>query len=179
MAKVLIVYGSGYGQTQKVAEFIAKQLRERGKEVDVVFGKRLPRKLSPETYDAIIVAASVRMMKFQKYIVSFVRKYSQQLQKLPSAFVSVSMAEAQSDSERGGFQPEWLENFSKESGWSPAIFRSFAGALDYRKYNFFTRRVMKKIAEKTGMNTDTSANHEYTDWDAVRKFADEFADMIS
>ena len=55
MAKVLIVYGSGYGQTQKVAEFIAKQLRERGKEVDVVFGKRLPRKLSPETYDAIIV----------------------------------------------------------------------------------------------------------------------------
>ena len=174
MAKVLIVYGSGYGQTQKIAEFIAKRLRERGNEVDIVFGKRLPRNLSPETYEAIIVAASVRSMKYQKYIVSFARTHCQLLQKLPSAFVSVSMAEA-----GGGFQTSWLEKFISDSGWRPAIFRSFAGALDYRKYNFITRMIMKKIAQKTRMNTDTSANHEYTDWDAVKKFADEFADTVA
>lgn len=173
MAKVLIVYGSGYGQTQKISEFIAEQLRERGIETDSLSGKHLPQNLSPESYDGIIVAASVRKMQYQKYIVSFVRSHSQLLQKLPSAFVSVSMAEA-----GGHFQSHWLEKFISDSGWRPAIFKSFAGALDYRKYNFITRFIMKKISQKTGMNTDTSANHEYTDWDAVRQFADEFAGKI-
>lgn len=174
MAKVLIVYGSGYGQTQKISEFIAERLRERGIETDTLSGNQLPRNLSPESYDGIVVAASVRKMKYQKYIVSFVRNHLRLLQKLPSAFVSVSMAEA-----GGHFQSQWLEKFSGDSGWRPAVFRSFAGALDYRKYNFITRIIMKKIAQKTGMNTDTSANHEYTDWTAVRQFADEFASKIS
>ena len=174
MAKVLIVYGSGYGQTQKISEFIAERLRERGIETDTLSGNQLPRNLSPESYDGIVVAASVRKMKYQKYIVSFVRNHLQLLQKLPSAFVSVSMAEA-----GGHFQSQWLEKFSSDSGWRPVVFKSFAGALDYRKYNFITRMIMKKISQKTGMNTDTSANHEYTDWDAVRQFSDEFASKVS
>lgn len=178
MSRILIVFGSGEGQTAKVAEFLANRLGERNHQVDVVKGNRIPKGFDINTYDALIVAASVRMMKFQQYIVNFARKYRTRLKTVPSAFVSVSMSEAHPDSATGGFQQEWLDKFVSETGWKPATFASFAGALMYRKYNFITRFLMKKIALKSGLTTDTTRNHEFTDWDAVGRFADEFANSL-
>ena len=170
MAKVLIVYGSGEGQTEKVADFIGERLRKQKHDVDVLRGKHLPKEFDIEHYGAIIVAASVRMMKYQHSIVDFARKYHARLDAVPSAFVSVSMSEA-SD----GFQQEWLDHFIKDTGWKPARFASFAGALMYQEYDFATRLVMKQISKKSGLTTDTSKNHEFTDWEAVGRFAEEFA----
>lgn len=176
MAKVLIVFGSGEGQTARVAEFVGERLRSQGHEVDIFKGKRLPRGFDISRYAAIIVAASVRAMKYQKYIVRFTQAYSAQLAAVPSAFVSVSMAQVNADKGKGGFPQKWLDHFIQETGWQPARFASFAGALAYRKYNIFTRFAMKKVAKQNGLPTDTSRNHEFTDWDAVRRFADEFAE---
>lgn len=39
-----------------------------------------------------------------------------------------------------------------------------AGALAYSKYSRPIKCVMQKIAKKTGEDTDTSRDHEYTDW---------------
>jgi menaquinone-dependent protoporphyrinogen oxidase len=178
MSSILIVFGSGEGQTAKVAEFLADRLRDLNHKVDVVKGNRLPKGFDINAYDALIIAASVRMMKFQNYIVDFTRKYCSRLKTVPSAFVSISMSEAHPDSHAGGFQQEWLDKFVNETGWKPATFASFAGALMYRKYNFITRFVMKKIAQKSGLTTDTTRNHEFTDWEAVGRFADEFADSL-
>ena len=178
MSRILIVFGSGEGQTAKVAEFLADRLREREHQVDVIQGNRLPKGLDIRAYDALIVAASVRMMKFQKYIMEFAKKYRGSLETVPSAFVSISLSEAHPNSHAGGFQQDWLDKFVNETGWKPATFASFAGALMYRKYNFITRFLMKKIAEKSDLTTDTTRNHEFTDWDAVGRFADEFADSL-
>ena len=49
-----------------------------------------------------------------------------------------------------------------------------AGALRYTHYNWLKRWMMKRIVTKAGGNTDTSRDYEYTDWAAVRAFADEF-----
>jgi menaquinone-dependent protoporphyrinogen oxidase len=173
MANILIVYGSSDGQTGKVAEFLGERFRGCGHDVDLLNGKRLPRNFDISRYAAVIVAASVRRTKYQRNITNFARRYRGQLEAVPSAFVSVSMAEA-----KGGFQQAWLDWFVNQSGWKPAHFASFAGALMYRKYNFITRFLMKKISQKVGLTTDTSKNHEYTDWDNVGRFANEFAEYL-
>lgn len=175
MSRILIIYGSNYGQTQKMSGVLADELRELGHEVEVISGKKTPRSLSPDKYDAAIVAASVRMGRYQNYIEKFAREFHEQLMHMPSAFVSVSMAEAHPESSLGGFNQEWLDSFVQKTGWKPAQFASFGGALCYRQYNFITRFIMKKIAAQSGMSTDTTRNHEYTDWDAVRKFARDFS----
>jgi len=54
----------------------------------------------------------------------------------------------------------------------------FAGALPYTRYHFFLRWVMKRIATMAGRDTDTSRDYEYTDWDEVARFAEEFADQV-
>jgi len=70
-----------------------------------------------------------------------------------------------------------VENaFISETGWPAERFKAVAGALPYSKYNWFVRFVMKRIAQKSGGDTDTSRDYEYTNWVAVDKFVAEFAD---
>ena len=74
----------------------------------------------------------------------------------------------------------YVENFEQETGWTPAQIGLFGGALLYRKYGFLKRLMMKKIvSSKPGnLSTDTSRDHEYTDWDQVRRFAEDFLQRL-
>jgi menaquinone-dependent protoporphyrinogen oxidase len=48
----------------------------------------------------------------------------------------------------------------------------------YSKYNWFIRFVMKRIARRAGASTDTSRDHEFTDWVALDRFVNEFAALV-
>jgi menaquinone-dependent protoporphyrinogen oxidase len=47
--------------------------------------------------------------------------------------------------------------------------------LKYTQYDFFKRLIMKMISKREGRTTDTSQDYEYTDWNAVKKFVNDFA----
>jgi menaquinone-dependent protoporphyrinogen oxidase len=49
-----------------------------------------------------------------------------------------------------------------------------AGALLYTQYGLLKRFIMKLIVKRQGGSTDTSVDHEYTDWAALQRFVDEF-----
>ena len=52
------------------------------------------------------------------------------------------------------------------------------GRLAYREYNFLVRFLIKRIAKKEGGPTDTSRDHELTDWDEVDRLGREMASAI-
>jgi menaquinone-dependent protoporphyrinogen oxidase len=49
-----------------------------------------------------------------------------------------------------------------------------AGALPYTRYNWLKRWVMKRIVAKAGGDTDTTRDYEYTNWEELRAFSEEF-----
>ena len=49
-----------------------------------------------------------------------------------------------------------------------------AGALNYTQYDYFKRLLMHLIAKQRGRSTDTAHDHEYTDWDDLTRFVEEF-----
>ncbi|MHB1864511.1 MAG: hypothetical protein ACYCVL_16310 [Gemmatimonadaceae bacterium] len=55
---------------------------------------------------------------------------------------------------------------------------SFAGTIAFTKYNFALRGIMTRISRKEGHSTDTSRDHEHTDWTQVTRFAEQFAEAI-
>lgn len=69
---------------------------------------------------------------------------------------------------------ECLDEFLKQTGLSPNKSDIFAGALLYRRYGFFKRLLMKWIVSRKGGDTDTSRDYEYTDWDQVTEFTQQF-----
>src|SRR5918995_5855170 len=91
MIRVFIPYGTTEGQTARISEYLADVIRDHGHEayaVDIK-GSGAP---EPDDYDAAIVGASIHMGKHEDYVRDFVRENRDALERLPSAFFSVSLA---------------------------------------------------------------------------------------
>lgn len=176
MARVLIPYGTTEGQTAKIAEVIAAVMHDLGHGADAVDITTLADTL-PDGYDAVIIGASIHMGKHDKHVVEFVHKNHEILGRLPSAFFSVSLAAHGDTEEAQGY----VERFAEETGWRPDKIALFGGALLYTHYGFIKRHMMKKIArDKPGhLGHDLSRDYVYTEWDAVKRFAEHFADQIA
>jgi menaquinone-dependent protoporphyrinogen oxidase len=170
MAKIYLPYGSVEGQTARITDYIAELIRAHGHEADAVDLKHAGDTL-PGGYDAVIVAASVHVGKHEGYVTDFVRKNRGELERLPSALISVSLA-AHGDEENA---EGYVAKFEQETGWHPAHVGIFSGALLYTRYNFLKRQLMKKIAKDKGSaDLDTTRDYVYTEWDGVKHFTEDF-----
>jgi menaquinone-dependent protoporphyrinogen oxidase len=68
----------------------------------------------------------------------------------------------------------YVTDFLEETGWRPEITATVAGAIRYTNYNFLKKLIIKRIATENGLPTDTTRDHEFTDWDEVASFVDAF-----
>ena len=179
MSRALVLYGSSEGQTASIAERVGDLLDDDGHEVTIVHAKHPPAGFSLAAYDGVVVGASVHKGKHQRYVREFVRAHSDELNRLPSAFFSVSLTAMSPAADDERETRGYIEEFLEETGWEPDLTHTVAGALKYREYGLMNRFVMKRIAGKKGIDTDTSRNHEYTDWEDVEAFTREFSRLIS
>jgi len=179
MSKILIVYGSAYGQTERIAQRLAQGLTQAGHRVTTCKGDDLREELSPASYDGFVIAASVLYGRHQRYVEAFVRRHVDLLNAAPSAFVSVCGAAAGSAPEGPRLAQGYADKFLRETGWHAQTTRWFAGALPYTRYGLLTRWMMKMISRRTGRPTDTSRDYDFTDWDEVDRFAQELAETLA
>ena len=178
MAKILIVYGTAYGQTEHIMQRIGQKLTEAGHAVTLHRGDRLPALLPVEEFDGFLIAASILSGRHQRYIQDFVRRHEHLLSTAPSAFVSVSGSAASADLKVQDQAQRCVTDFLRKTGWHPRVTRIFGGAMAYTRYNWALRFVMRWISRRNGGPTDTSRDHEFTDWNAVDRFAHELADGV-
>ncbi|WP_312910670.1 flavodoxin domain-containing protein [Natronosalvus caseinilyticus] len=178
MGRILVAYGSSEGQTAAIADRIGDVLADAGHDPLVISTKHPPPEIDIGRYDGVVVAASVHMGDHQPDAVSFVRENLDALERVPSAFVSVSLTAATGDTDADRTTEAYVEGFLEETGWSPTRTHVVAGALKYRDYGLLTRFIVRRIAGKEGLATDTSRDHEYTDWDDLEAFVREFATVV-
>jgi menaquinone-dependent protoporphyrinogen oxidase len=174
MQPILVAYATTEGHTRKVAEFIAERLRIRGHRVDLVDTGGAAAGEVTAAYQAAFVGGSVHNHRHQSALMHFVKANREWLAALPVAWFSVSLAAAGPDMDARVEAQRLADEFIDESGLKPALTHCIAGALKYTQYDYFKRLVMRMIARQTGRSTDTSHDTEYTDWDDVERFVDEF-----
>jgi menaquinone-dependent protoporphyrinogen oxidase len=177
MTRILIMYGTTDGHTQKVAERFNAMLREQGAVVDTVEAGMFD--INPANYHGIVICASLHGGRYQPTVANWVTRHAEALRLQPTAFVSVCLGVLQKDSAVQRELDAIIEHFVKQTGWQPTLVRKVAGALRYRRYNFFKRWLMKRIVAKAGGDTDTSRDYEYTDWNDLRAFAVEFSRLTT
>jgi menaquinone-dependent protoporphyrinogen oxidase len=138
--------------------------------VELLPAETTPGDLEPAVYDAVMVGASIHYGHHPAYLRGLIRRHRDALATRPCAFFSVSLS-------AGGPRPKpeaaqrYLDKFLRRTGWQPQLTASFAGALKYS--------VMIVIVGLAGGNTDTTQDYEYTDWDAVERFAGAFAQRLT
>lgn len=173
MKTAAIIYCSRHGQTEKIADYMRGRMTQAGLGVEIYSDAALPESLSPAT-DFVIVGAPVYAGRFPPKLLDWVRRHQAELRNKPSAFFSVSLNVAD-HRPQCRVADDWLiRKFVSATGWQPAYVASLAGALKYSKYNWFLRRMMRRISRKAGGPVDMAKDYELTDWSAVDSFVDSF-----
>jgi menaquinone-dependent protoporphyrinogen oxidase len=185
--RIAIFYATREGQTRRIAAHIADELEARELDCDLIDVGDPPAQLALSTYRAAILAASVHVGRYEREMLKFVKAHRDELARIPTAFLSVSMAEAGVEDRkaspeqraRDGAELELITRaFLVKTGFKPDQVVQVAGALRYTQYNFLVRFIMKRIARAHGASTDTSRDHELTDWQALDRFVDGFVDRL-
>ena len=175
MTRILVLYASTHGHTGKIAARIAEAIGPEAELRDADTAKGL----APWDYDAVVVGASIHAGHHQKAILKWVDEHSAVLSSMPSAFFSVCLTAADDTDEARAASQRYIDEALAKTGWSPRLTRTFAGALQYREYDLFTRLLIKLMMKHGGHPTDTSRDHDFTDWDAVERFGRECAELVA
>lgn len=175
MPRILVLFGTTDGHTAKIAKSVRDALETEGCSVDLVNAAEGTAGITPEPYDGVIVAASVRAGKYQRPVLRWVRAHAPSLNTRPSAFLSVCLGILEHNVRARTELDAILHRFLHRTGWHPAVRKFVAGATPFTRYNLLTRWVMRRIVTKAIGYADTTRDTEYTDWDDLRSFSREFA----
>jgi menaquinone-dependent protoporphyrinogen oxidase len=179
--RILIVYGTTEGHTASLVERMREAIAARGFDVQVARAGNQPVAI-PEDVNGVIVGASVHKGKYQAEIHEFVVGNRDRLTMLPSAFFQVCLAAADPSPEAAEQTQALVDAFVQSTGWHPDTVATFAGKLAWSQYDFFTRVLLKLVLRalhRPAEERDTSHDRDYTDYDAVRSFAEAFADGVA
>jgi len=173
---VLIVYHTSEGQTARIAERIADELRRDELDVDVREVDEAP---IPDGYDGVVAGDSIHAVKHSRALVRYLQDHAATLRTKPTALFQVSLTSANPDEAHTDTAHELVRDLLERTDFDPGIIGIFAGALVYTQYGWLKRHVMQAIVRREGGDTDMSHDYDYTDWGAVDHFAADVAAMIT
>ena len=105
----------------------------------------------------------------------FVSNFGNRLLEIKNnAFFSVNVVARKKEKNTPDTNP-YIKKFLKKTNWRPKKIEVFAGKVDYPKYNFFNKLVIRFIMFITRGPTDISQSYEFTDWKKVKKFSKELS----
>ncbi len=167
---ILLVYGTTEGQTRKIAEFIKPELEKTSHTITLCDATNHP--VCPEGFDAVIICASLHIGRYQTAVYDYIKKHHAMLNKVHSAFISVSLTAAGDDAEEWKELHDITTKFLGACQWKPRLTEYVAGALLYTEYDYFKKTIMRMIAKKEGR--PATGDTEYTDWNKLRDFLKKF-----
>ena len=175
MAGILIIYSTTDGHTLKICRRLKHVIEQRGHQVELASIDEA-QNLDLEAPDKLLVGASIRYGKHSPKVYAFVKKNRQILESKPNAFFSVNVV-ARKPEKCGPDTNPYLRKFLRQIAWKPMKLAVFAGKIDYPKYSFMDRTIIRFIMWLTHGPTDPDTVIEFTDWGQVDAFAAEIGEM--
>jgi menaquinone-dependent protoporphyrinogen oxidase len=169
MARILLAYSTVDGHTRSICERVRALLEDAGHAVTLA-SLGGPQRPDAGGFDKVVIGASIRYGKHRPEVFDFIRAHRQALDTRPSAFFTVNAVARKPGKDTAAGNP-YVQSFRRKSGWAPALVGVFAGRIDYRKYDFLDRQIIRFIMWLTHGPTDPRACVEFTDWDSVEAFA--------
>ena len=172
MSGSLIIYSSTDGQTKIICEKI-KNFSKNSESIKLVSLEEA-NNFNLQSYENIIIGASIRYGKHNKNLYKFISSNKETLEKKKSAFFSVNVVARKPEKNTPETNP-YMKKFLKISNWKPDKLGVFAGKVNYPNYGFFDKYIIRLIMFITKGPTDTSKSFEFTDWSKVEDFARELS----
>jgi len=168
MNAVLFLYATHDGQTRRICEAMADEVRRTGRDA------RLLTLTDAHAADAaahaaqVVIGASIRYGHLPKRSTPSLRRNRQRSRRARTSFsASISpRASRQGHPRRLGVHAQ----FPQEVAGRPQRLAVFAGALRYSRYPWYDKAMIRFIMWITGGPTDPAHDVEFTNWEKVRAF---------
>jgi menaquinone-dependent protoporphyrinogen oxidase len=170
--KTAMIYATTDGHTQKISHKLQEVLQQHEQPVDVINIEDFDGDLSP--YERIVLGASIRYGVHDKKIIELINTRQQELESKRTAFFSVNLVARKPEKASPETNP-YVVKFFKTISWRPDVVETFAGMLEYPRYSFFDRTMIRLIMWMTKGPTDPKTVKEYTNWDKVEAFGKRLA----
>ncbi|MCJ8301908.1 menaquinone-dependent protoporphyrinogen IX dehydrogenase [Shewanella sp.] len=174
MSNTLIIYSTTDGQTKAICEFVQGIGEGAGDSVTLASLEEA-QGLNLSYFDKILIGASIRYGKHKPELYQYINRHQAVLNAKKNAFFSVNVVARKPEKNTPETNP-YLKKFLALSLWKPQQLGVFAGKIDYPKYRFFDKTMIRFIMWMTKGPTDTSGTYEFTDWEQVEDFAKAFTD---
>ena len=170
MESTLIIYSSTDGQTKKICSRIQDCLGENIISKLVSINEVTEDDL--DKFKRVIIGASIRYGKYKKDLFEFIDSNLDELAQKDNAFFSVNVVARKPEKNTPETNP-YMQKFLLETPWIPRKLAVFAGKIDYPKYNFVDKQMIRFIMWMTKGPTNINNTYEFTDWNKVDSFAKE------
>jgi menaquinone-dependent protoporphyrinogen oxidase len=170
--QTLLAYSTTDGHTVHICERIKFYLTALGQRVTIASIAQADQ-MDLSQFERIAVGASIRYGKHQPEVAAFIARHQAVLESRPSAFFTVNIVARKPNKNRPENNP-YLLKFLRNINWKPALLDVFAGKLDYPRYGWLDRQMIRFIMLLTKGPTDPSTVKEFTDWQRVEAFAHAF-----
>lgn len=168
MSKILFLYSTIDGHTLKICRRLQQVVEGAGHQATLA-ALEDHAGIELAAFDKIVVGASIRYGRHRPQVAEFMRAHRRMLEAKPSAFFSVNIVARKPDKNTPDTNP-YVGKFLRQIGWRPRQLAVFAGRLDYPRYGFWDRQVIRVIMFLTRGPTDPRSVVEFTDWNRVETF---------
>ncbi|GAA5787366.1 protoporphyrinogen oxidase [Chitiniphilus shinanonensis] len=178
MTYLLICHATRDGQSRRIAERIAEHPSLLGlscRNFDLAAAQ--PDASQLRYAQAVVLVAAVRYGHHLPSAETFLLRHREALVRKPLALASVNLVArkpGRDDAQHNPYLRKWLARHQL----TPALATAFAGVLDYPRYGWLDRQMIRAIMALTGGPTDPATRIEYTDWAKVDAFAERCAALM-
>lgn len=173
--KILLIYSTIDGHTRQICQRIQAHLERQHHQVSLVaLDKSSDQDLL--LFDKIVIGASIRYGKHHPDLIAFLQRNGALLSARPTGFFSVNLVARKPDKNQPDTNPYMIKLLGNLV-WQPRKLAVFAGKIDYPRYTFFDRQIIRFIMWLTHGPTGSRDTIDYTDWGQVEAFANEISSM--
>jgi menaquinone-dependent protoporphyrinogen oxidase len=166
---VLILYSTVDCHTLHICERISHVIQELGCETAIVSVDDA-NDLDLTGFSRVVIGASIRYGHHRPEVAAFIAKHQAELESRPSAFFCVNVVARKPNKNTPQTNP-YARKFLRSIAWKPQLAAVFAGKIDYPRYGFIDRQMIRFIMLVTHGPTDPNTVVEFTDWAQVETFA--------
>jgi menaquinone-dependent protoporphyrinogen oxidase len=168
--EIAVHYATRDGQSERIAQRIAARVGDSGATTII---HRLARGRKPAidaNSDAIVAVLAVRYGGVLPEAAEFLAAYARREGAPPLALAVVNLV-ARKAARRTPKTNPYLRRTLARYRLEPALATAIAGRLNYPKYRFLDKQIIRLIMAITGGVADGRSDIEYTDWGQVDDFA--------
>ncbi|GIU44894.1 menaquinone-dependent protoporphyrinogen IX dehydrogenase [Shewanella algidipiscicola] len=174
MSRTLIIYSTVDGQTKAICDQIQEICQAETQMVTMVSLEEA-QAVNLSYFDKVLIGASIRYGKHRPELLQYVNRHRAVLNSKKNAFFTVNVVARKPEKNTPETNP-YMKKFLQLSLWQPQQLGVFAGKIDYPKYRFFDKFMIRFIMWITKGPTDTSGTFEFTNWDKVKAFGKAFSE---